>query len=161
MKPNFKRHPDDEIIDDVRLRVVEREKKSDYSGDEWRFSYVTELRRKETLLYSRSYHTLADAVAHLPWLLRTWAELPDEEIPAWLERIDHDHETCHQPGCAKQATTFYRLKREYSEHGDLIDKSERSSCDSMPIRGFCKGHRKRGDCGREDSDRNYDEVPAP
>ena len=151
----FKRHPDDQIIDDIQIHVVPRFKTSGLSGDEWRVSAVVELKRKGTLVYSRSYSNVDDAARHLPWLLRVWCEMPDEEIPNWTEQNNRDRTLCHQSGCGKEWTVLYKLKREASERGEWIDPSD---CTLTSVRGFCDEHKHRGDCGREDAEDNYEVV---
>jgi len=152
----FKRHHDDEIVDDVRIVCVPRYKTSGLSGDEWRVSYRMTLSRKGTKLYERYYNSLSDAISHLPWVRRTMFEEPAEGVPedAWPQRIERDRITCHQPGCAEFATVVYRLKAEYASDGE----------GPLPEAGiehrvaFCARHSTRGNCGREDSDANYELV---
>lgn len=157
-RKHFKRHRDDDIIDAIRILTVPRFKTSGMSGDEWRTSAVIELRRKGTLIYSRAYHNMDAAAAHLPWLLKTWCELGDDEIPNWAEQINRDRELCHQPGCAEEGFVIYKLKREYSNRGDLIDEEDTHT---DYYRTFCEKHSDRGDCGREDAERNYETVHDP
>src|SRR5687768_12487976 len=145
MKPRtdgfYKRHHDDEIIDDVRIVIVTRWKDSDASGSEWRVSAITELRRKGTLLVQHPYHTMRDAVAHLPWLLRTWSEtLEEEATEKWLSRIDQDKVTCHQPGCSEPSAVVYRLREEFSPGGDRLDA--RDLGDSPQYRSFCRSEER-------------------
>ncbi len=154
-RPHYERHRDDDIIDEVTFRVVPRYKTSGLSGDEWRVSTVVELKRKGTVIYTRGYHRMGDAAAHLPWLLRTWCEMPDEEIPEWMKQIKRDESLCHQPGCAELGTVIYRIKQRVSREGwpepaDHVYGEQR--------RAFCDRHAQRGDCGLEDSDSNYEVV---
>jgi hypothetical protein len=155
MNPHYKRHRDDEIFDDIRIRVVPRYKTSGLSGDQWRVSAVTELFRKGTLIYSRAYHTIDDATKHLPWLLRTVLEQGNDEIPNWVPQIKKDERLCHQPSCARPATVVYRLKTEFSDDGQfgpVVPQYHEIR------RAFCDEHKQRGDCGREDNDDNYEPV---
>ena len=155
-RPYYTRHRDDEIIDEVSFRVVPRYKTSGLSGDEWRVSTVVDLKRKGEILYSRSYHSMSDAAAHLPWLLRTWIEILDKEgNDRWGERIRKDDRTCHQPGCPESSTITYRLKKEFSREGFEKDLTD-NYCEIR--RSFCEKHKVRGDCGLEDSDKNYEVV---
>ena len=114
MQPHHKRHRDDDIIDEITMRVVPRYKTSGLSGDEWRVSTYVDLRRKGDVMFSRSYSDMETAAAHLPWVLKTWCEDAGQE---WTDRIEKDRSTCHQPGCAEPATVVFKLKKEYSREG--------------------------------------------
>lgn len=151
-----RRHHDDEIVDHVEIECVPRYKESHLSGDEWRVGYRVKLRRKGTVLYSRSYGRMSDAAAHLPWLLRVFLEeLPDEHEEKWLQRIKDDRTTCAQVGCAEPATVFYMFNRLYAKNGEgpLPGNSWADS-----VTQFCDRHKTRGDCGLEDADRNYETL---
>ncbi len=154
------RDDDENIIDDVRICIVPRYKTSEMSGDEWRVSAMVELRRKDDLMCTRRYGSVEAAVAHLPWLLMTWSE--DEEgthdpelrgLVSWSDKIDKDHETCHQCGCAEPATVVYKLKQTYCNDGKPHDIKYGDK-----LRAFCNRHSKRGDCGLEDADINYESI---
>jgi len=158
-RPYYTRHRDDEIIDEITFKVVPRYKTSGLSGDEWRVSTVVELKRKGEVMYSRPYHTVRDAAAHLPWLLRTWIEdLSVEDDKVWTERIKKDDNVCHQPGCGEPASIHYKLKKEFSRKGFEHDLTDHY-CEVR--RAFCERHKTRGDCGLEDADANYIEVKKP
>jgi len=164
-RPHFKRHHDDEIIDKVEIAVVPRYKTSGLSGDEWRTSMRLRLWRKGHLLVERSYHGLKDAVAALPWVLRTWAEATDpyygkDEDARWLAFLKEENWLCHQVGCSEPATRVYKLKELFSERGEKLDADEHTG--GGYVVGFCEKHALRGDCGREDADRNYEQfIGAP
>jgi hypothetical protein len=89
------------------------------------------------------------AAACLPW---AWCIAGDES-----ERPKDDDEFCFQPGCSAKAVSIYRLKEEFSSSGQgpLPDYG------SILIRKFCQRHLRRGDCGREDSDANYEVIDGP
>lgn len=126
------------------------------SGDEWRVSYRLTISRKGTVLFDRSYTSLEAAVLHLPWAQRTMLEGGDGfDEKAWSERIDADKRTCAQVGCAAPATVFYRFKETFAKNGQgpLPDEGVVSY-----RTGFCSRHSERGDCGREDADRNYEVI---
>lgn len=154
---HHKRHHDDEIIDEITFKVVPRYKTSGLSGNEWRLSTLVQLKWKGALLYERSYHRMEDAAAHLPWLLRTFSELSADELSpggrALLRRRDG---LCHQPGCSNTAISVYRLKKEFSREGYY----ERVPTGDV-LMAFCAVHARRGDCGLEDADRNYEVVSGP
>lgn len=154
----YARHNSDEIIDRVEIICVPRFKTSGLSGDEWRVSYLVKLQRKGRVMYSRPYNTMSDAAAHLPWLLRTWSELPDEEIPEWIKQIDRDKTTCHQPGCSDPAAITYRVKTLFSREGYPQPEADRYGENH---RAFCARHAKRGNASMEDSDSNYARRSLP
>lgn len=151
-RQHHRRHNDDEIIDEVHIVCVPRFKTSDLSGGEWRVSYRVTLQRKGAVMYARDYHRLADAASHLSWLLRTWSEQPNEEIPAWIGHIERESKLCTQVGCDNEATNFYRIKRLTSPSGDFLDPTDQHL---DYVRGFCAAHATRGDASREDCDNNY------
>lgn len=151
-KRHFKRHPDDEIVDEVVIKTRVRWKTSGLSGDEWRTSASVELRRNGNPLYSRGgYRNIGTAVAHLPWLLLTYDEDPEFDLPG---KLALDRVMCDQPGCGDPADVVLRIVTSYSSSGHRLHDEERSGL-SPEHRRFCAVHAGRGDCGREDSDRNY------
>lgn len=156
--PWFKRHHDDEYVDGIRFEIVPRYKTSGLSGDEWRISIRVVLYRKGEVVRARFYGTMEYAAAHLPWLLKTWGEeMDDAGWEADAKRQEQDKTTCHQPGCAEEATTTYSLKSEYERMGHETPVNP-----SHPVhRAFCARHSVRGDCGLEDADRNYEVVEGP
>lgn len=108
------------------------------------------LSRKRTLLVRREYPSMLAAVSALPWLLRThFEDCRGAEQKAWYARIEQDHTTCHQPGCADPATVVYRMKRHsLNEREPTTDASEYR-------RAFCARHSTRGDQDWLDCDDNY------
>lgn len=156
----FRRHHDDEFIDEVTLKVEPRFKTSDLSGDEWRVSTRVSLSRKGQVLKERTYHRIEDAAAHLPWLLKTWVEeLPEEELHSFHEQLDRDEELCHQPGCSERATHVYRLLGSLtSARGEHLHPQEAERV--RFLRAFCDTHKVRGDSDLEDNDDNYELVES-
>lgn len=153
----YRRHHDDEVIDRVSIDCVPRFKVSGLSGDEWRVSYVLRLYRKGGLLVERGFNRIDDAVAALPWVLRTWAEGGDDEAEArWSAHLKIEEELCHQVGCGSRATVVVRLKRLTSSDGRYLATEEMGSW--RHLRAFCAEHANRGDCGREDCDENHEIV---
>lgn len=151
-------HPDDSTFDRVSIELVPRYKESGLSGDEWRVSAVTSLYRKNRLIVKRAYSNVEAATAHLPWLLKVWSELGDEESEIrWRQFLKEGDSLCHQPGCAERASVLYELK-------DLWDRRHGVRLEKRPdpyyryVRAFCDIHKERGDCGLEDSDSNYIKV---
>lgn len=151
-KPDYKRHNDDEWVDEIRISIVPRYKTSGLSGDEWRVSAKIEIFRKGHLLKERSFSKIDYAV---DFLKATMHEMADEGCvaPKELETL------CFQPGCKEEGVVEYRLKDEYyPSYGDKMPKHEWRK---DVRRRFCERHAQRGDCGLEDSDANYELVSAP
>ena len=149
---HYERHHDDEYVDEVRIRIIPRFKTSEASGDEWRVSAVTELRRKGVIMHERSYHNIEAAAAHLPWLLMTWTE--GDGIPT--AQLRADDALCHQPGCENAAIVVYEIKTIYDGRRGFPEPAERKY--GRSLRAFCARHARRGDADLEDSDQNYSLV---
>jgi len=137
------RHDDDDYVDEVRIRTVERYKTSGLSGDEWRFSAVIQFFRKGQLLHERGLGDIKAALAYAPWALATayegdgWDYAKDENL-------------CFQPGCTETAVSEYQLVDRFDHDGN---KSQNKH--STYYRKFCQKHLTRGDCALEDADSNY------
>lgn len=142
------RKPDAQGFDEVRITTVPRYKTSGLSGSEWRISAKVEFLRKGKVIYEDSRHDVASAIKFL----------------TWSEAVAHDEgkmyfagegNLCDQEGCAEQATVTYRIKNKYcqEDHEPTEYKKE-----DAPIRLFCSRHSKRGDCGLDDNDSNYEIV---
>lgn len=144
---SYMRHHDDEFYDEVTIRTEMRYKTSGMSGDEWRVGAVLQLKRKGEVIWEKFFTTVKTAVAALPWFFITASE---GEID--LEALKRSDLKCAQPGCSNEPTTVYRLKKKYSNDGVASDPAFETR-----IR-FCQKHVKRGDCGLEDSDQNYELV---
>ncbi len=157
MKLQRRRHPDDKYTDEARIRVVERYKTSDLSGDEWRFSYVVELSRKG-VVYAKAVcgntpeyaavllsQGLILGLAELE-TLDAWETLPFEKIP--------DEGYCCQPGCPEKSTRKYAMQKEWSD-GCWFSKDLDVESSGVLYREFCDKHGQRGDCGLDDTNSNY------
>lgn len=146
-------HPDDERFDEIHIYVVERWKESELSGDEWRFSYSAEIKRKGEIIICITASTLDWLLKGLQWRIQAASEKGEFDSDAW----DRTRDKCDQPGCSNVATIFYQLKKEYSRQGDeLVDQG------SIKLyRQFCQNHKHRGDCGLSDSDDNYFVIENP
>lgn len=148
-------HPRDEFFDRAEIVVVPRYKTSDLSGDEWRISAILRLYRKGSVVHERSFGTFETACNYLP------SEIVRARENGTPEGFDHkaDEQKCFQPSCPRPGTTEVRLKERFSAQGERLDASEGIRAFEYRRR-FCAEHATRGDCGREDSDANY-EVVAP
>lgn len=150
---HHKAHADDEGVDRIEIVATPRYKTSGLSGNEWRVGAVIRFYRKGELVHKAFRNKMTDAAAHLAYI-RDSLPWTDGVRALWAL----DAEECHQFGCSEPAETVYRLKQEFSDRGDgpLPDLGVQEV-----RRAFCTRHARRGDCGREDSDRNYEHVSGP
>lgn len=157
----LERHEDDQWFDSVTIRIAERWKESELSGDEWRFSYVMTLWRKGVPLARRSTSRFDWALGHMPTMLDSLAPVgnDDELRDAWAaksaELFGHPdpyfEEFCAQPGCTHLATHEYRLRKSWCNRCGESKVPHREQ-----RRRFCGLHLHRGDCGLDDADVNYE-----
>ena len=143
-----KYHPDFECVDEVRIRTVPRWKDSHLSGSEWRISAHVEMYCKGVLVHESDWRNVETACLALGG---EWCKASDNGLP-FMEFRDK----CMQPGCVEVATRTFVLKNEFSRQGERLDQSE---VFGQHQRRFCDRHSHRGDCGMEDSDANYIELP--
>jgi hypothetical protein len=146
-----KRHPDSGWYDRVEVDIVPRYKTSGLSGDEWRTSvrvrwYFKGLQVGEDF-FGRD---ITAAISYLPHVLALASD-----HGASSEWLKHQEKKCDQPGCSADAIGRFKLKRETSAQGDYIERSESGF---EHYRQFCRQHLRRGDCGREDADTNYEPL---
>lgn len=139
--------PDQQRYDEVRIVTVPRFKQSDLSGDEWRISARIELIRKGQVVYEQSYRNVETACQALPYVVL----MAGEEGSVRQANIE---DLCDQEGCSKRAEICYRKVADYCLEGHKTDPQFGDE-----YRYFCREHAHRGDCGLDDADRNYDEVP--
>jgi hypothetical protein len=153
----FERHEDDPWYDEVSIRTVERWKDSEMSGDEWRFSFVVEFKRKGEVLLSRGFGDFKYATAYLPALaLNDHAGGADEEHQD-ARVLTNREDYCFQPGCAEAATREFRILKMFVPRMG-IELPEDKYAEHRTR--FCDRHAgSRGDCGLQDADCNYEEVP--
>ena len=145
-------HPDDDHIDEVRIVTVPRFKTSGLSGDEWRIGARLLFYRKGQLLWQRSFSNVKVAAQALPWMLLTWGETND-----YVVAQADDKDICSQPGCSNPAASTYRLKSRFSRSEGYADPNADKEW-AIYIRRFCRRHLRRGDCGIEDADNNYEVI---
>lgn len=158
--PNWRvvRHPDFQLVDEVRIRLVERWKESELSGDGWRFSTRVEALHKGRVLKSGGFG------GRMEWALlgvgSVALQASDAGVPN--EIFDLEKIVCAQPGCCKPATVFYQVKALFDNRGNK-EELPRSHDDpkTVYVIRFCDRHRHRGDCGLQDADANYIELPHP
>jgi len=148
-------HPEDEKYDDIHIFVVPRWKESELSGDEWRFSYTAECKRKGEVICTITAHTLDWLLKSLQWRMMIAGEEGKINIEAWNRTRDK----CDQPGCANVATIFYKRINRYTSRGEELASS--SFYDGKTYRQFCESHSHRGDCDLDDADHNYVSIEDP
>lgn len=157
-KPSYKRHENDDWIDEIRIDTVPRYKTSGMSGDEWRFSAHAQFFRKGVLMFERSFSKLHYAIDFLPAMQHELSDKGFFDKDANDEAIDFDR-FCFNPGCKQDGVVEYELIDEYIPRHGI--KEEKHSWRGSVRRRFCEEHARRGDCGLEDSDSNYTLVSAP
>jgi len=152
-KPFYKRHEDDEWIDEIRVKVVPRYKTSGLSGNEWRVSALVQFSRKGVVLRERRVHRIRDAAMAIPWMLIDDAPVGDDED----RKFPDEDSWCFQPGCTEKAVSIYRLKTE----GCPRCGTQKTPAFAEVRRAFCRKHLRRGDAGLDDADDNYEVVSGP
>lgn len=144
--PWYKALPNDEGVDCVAIVLEPRYKTSGVSGDEWRTSARVILYRKGYKVGEEHYLNMRVAVDSLPGLFHRLPESTD--VPLW----GYNGQLCMQPGCPNTAVVGYRIREEFSRHGEgPLPQSA-----IVRLRAFCRDHARRGDASREDSDDNYE-----
>ena len=144
-------HPKDERFDDIHIYIVPRWKESDLSGDEWRFNYVAEIKRKGETIIRISASNLSWLLQSLQWKILTAGEKNNFDKEAWARTKNK----CDQPGCSEVATVFYGLIKSFSNRGEELARHRES------YRQFCNHHSYRGDCALDDADHNYFKIENP
>lgn len=155
MKRRFVAHPNDETVDGITIDCHDRFKESELSGSEWRFSYrITLWRKGHKLAVDGGHLSLDAAVAHLPWLMKTWGESERyREIPKdELASLDTQVFECAQPGCCGAPVVALPMVRRWSRDCTLSEPAQNGE-----VRMFCPVHSNRGDSGLDDGESNYGE----
>ncbi len=149
---HHKRHRDSGWYDRVEVDIVPRYKTSGLSGDEWRTSVRARWYFKGLLVGERFFgRDIESALAYLPHVIAV-----ESDNGASNEWLAHEEKKCDQPGCSADAVARFKLKRHTSRQGEYLHPDENQYSDSF--RKFCKQHIRRGDCGREDADDNYEPL---
>ena len=148
-------HPEDERFDEINIRIVERWKESELSGDEWRFHYVADIKRKGEIIITLSAARLSWMLQGLEWRILTSGEEDNFDNDAYMRTKDK----CDQPGCADTPSVFYMRLKRYAKDGGTLESSE--YYDKKEYRQFCDVHKNRGDCDMDDTDQNYREIKNP
>jgi hypothetical protein len=138
--------PNAQAFDEVRITTVPRYKMSGLSGDEWRISGKIELLRKGRVVAEKGMRNVETCAQALPYFI--------------LESMDNgfgfyagEEDFCDQEGCSEKATVTYRVKEEFCR--DHPHEHHKPTTGTV-VRKFCSKHSQRGDCGFDDSDKNYE-----
>lgn len=142
--------PDAQGFDEIRITTVPRYKESGLSGDEWRISAKVELMCKGEVLVEETYGTVESAAKFLPWLIAS----SQDDGKCYYAGIDGK---CDQEGCAEEPTVFFKLKQRFCVGGGNCGQEIKQYGENY--RKFCDKHKRRGDCGLEDADSNYEAAP--
>lgn len=145
---DFAIRPDAQAFDEVRIITIPRYKTSGLSGDEWRISARMQFLRKGVVHHEVSVGSVETACG------MAYAEYV-KAVDDGKAYFAGDGKVCDQEGCVDLATVWYRLKRRFCNEGHGSEPI------GMTIRSFCERHKKRGDCGLDDADRNYEPEAQP
>lgn len=111
--------------------------------------------RKGGKLYEQTHDgealPLLATAGHLPWGLVVAGE---HYHGRWPDRASE----CFQVSCQEEPVSTYALKHTYCYDGH---QDEATMGKRRLARRFCKLHLRRGDCGLEDADRNYEVLDGP
>lgn len=137
--------PDAQGIDKIVIETVPRWKDSELSGSEWRISASIKFYRKGKLIKQNDAGNVNYA-----------AQLVGARL---LELLDNgegffagEDDICDQEGCEEKGIIRLKKKFDYCQAGHKSDNPANS------FRLFCERHSTRGDCGLDDSDRNYEKL---
>lgn len=136
--------PDAQGFDAVAIETVPRWKDSELSGSEWRISASIKFFRKGILCHEEHVRNVETACNLLSWF---HARALDDG----KGYFGGEKGTCDQEGCSQPGITKLYQKKEYCRSGHA------SELHRPTYRLFCEKHRRRGDCGLDDSDTNYEE----
>lgn len=143
--------PDSQFVDEIRIVTVPRWKESELSGDEWRISARIDFYRKGVVVGQKGARDIEHAARFVDWFLVNGRETGEIDTPNTLG------DCCDQEGCCKPWTTRLRLKKRYGRDGKEIAPSKFME-GVVEYRAFCDEHKRRGDCGLDDADTNYETI---
>jgi hypothetical protein len=144
----FALRPDAQAFDEVRIFTQPRYKTSGLSGDEWRISATIQLLRKGKVCHEQGFRNILTACGFLYAVHQTACD----DGKAYFAG---DGLTCDQEGCSNPPSVAYQKKFAYENDGHKRELSR------TELRCFCEEHKERGDCGLDDADDNYIQVPLP
>lgn len=134
--------PDAQAFDKIIIETVPRYKTSEMSGDEWRIS-------AEVTFYRKGRPLFRFGASNIEYACRL---LDSKLIDNDKQFFGGEEDFCDQEGCENRATVKLKKKFDYCRSG------HRSENPSNAYRLFCDDHCKRGDCGLDDADINYEVV---
>lgn len=142
--------PDAQPFDEIRITTQPRYKTSGLSGDEWRISSRTQFLRKGTVRHQTYHGTIESACRLLDSdLLRAM----DDGLACY----GGEGNICDQEGCSEESTVTYRMhKSPCPRCGQSSQFDDHDTTGEIVVRKFCPRHSRRGDCGIDDADANYE-----
>lgn len=138
--------PDAQAFDEVRITTVPRYKMSGLSGDEWRISGKIQLLRKGRVVAEKGMRDVETCAQALPYFIL-------ESFDNGLGFFAGEEDFCDQEGCSEKAIVTYKVKEEFSRDNP---HEWHKPLTGLVTRRFCTKHSKRGDCGFDDADSNYE-----
>ena len=102
---------------------------------------------------------LLAALGHLPWTMVIWHEQDHAFSDRGIFGGNATPDLCFQVGCAEPAISTYALKTRYARNGTASEAADGRG--RRHARRFCIRHLRRGDCGLDDADNNYDVIGGP
>lgn len=147
-KPSRALRPDAQGFDEVRIVTCPRYKMSGLSGDEWRISTEIKFYRNGELRHSEFYRDIQTACG---FAYAEYARACDDG-KAYFAGED---EYCDQEGCSAEATHRLDIKTNHCDRCGVAAEHQ-----FPQYRLFCDEHKRRGDCGIDDADRNYEAATA-
>lgn len=136
--------PDAQPFDKIVIETIPRYKQSELSGDEWRISAQCTFFRKGKEVHSFG----ASTVQYAAYLVGARHIEACDDAKGFFAGEDN---TCDQEGCSEQATWIHKKKFNYEKH-----TGQKNTYQYPEFRLFCDRHQRRGDCGIDDADSNYD-----
>jgi len=154
--------PEDDGILSMEYEMLPRWKESELSGDEWRYTRIlTVVRRNpnKTFLNHNTNNRTVREYRDLDIVSILGKFIAENHRPYFglVEKFG-DITLCFQPRCMNEPTVLYRIKQEWTTHSERGHKMVRDY--GIPVRAFCGDHRHRGDCDLEDADDNYELLAA-
>lgn len=148
-KVHYAIRPDAQAFDKIVIETTPRYKESELSGDEWRISANVRFYRKGKIEYETGYRNVETALRHLAAAY----DMAIDKGKGDFGGVDH---VCDQEGCSEKATVFYKKKKDWCSSCGCSREIPHIDKNIIDVRKFCKRHSKRGDCGLDDADSNYE-----
>jgi hypothetical protein len=143
--------PDRQAFDEIRITTVPRYKTSGMSGDEWRISALIQFLYKGEVVHEETSGNINYAVQMLQsHYVRQTEPIPYNPSEFW-------DKYCNQEGCKNEWVYMYKVKFRYCNEGHKTEHKPDSMWGTEVSR-FCEEHNRRGDCGLQDADSNYELI---